>query len=99
LLTALNHLEKKIKNNNNHLDLKGIKIKDIGERGSVFEKRRGTLKKGDTENTQRKKREREREKRKNGTLRTKKTGMFPLQIGFKSHVSFHVMHVHPLNKK
>jgi len=53
--------------------LKGIKIKDIGgERIGFWRERRGTLKKGDTENTQRKKREREREKRKNGTLRTKK---------------------------
>ena len=32
-------------------------------------------------------------------IENEKTGMFPLQIGFKSHVSFHVMHVHPLNKK
>jgi len=38
LLTALNHLEKN-KNNNNHLDLKRIKIKYIGGERIGFEKR------------------------------------------------------------
>jgi len=60
LLTALNHLEKN-KNNNNHLDLKRIKIKYIGgERISKEKKRTRTLKRGDTENTQRKNRGNER---------------------------------------